>query len=329
VIKFEPGTRFACVALANARDVDLPSVSTPGDPFVVLRELPFDLGSDWRPTLGTFRTERLQDSDFLIFASQRSPYLNERHRDPLIRQVRAFYYALMMLGGPAHEPGLLFAGGVTSTGPNVLHAQDIVPALPRPLGHPPKITTDVLNVAADISAGVVAIQERRLYDRLGRGFWTWVGAIREQHLHVRLHQFVRSIDALIDSEAGKGKAQFVSRGQTFADGADIVQILSQLYRLRSVEEHFRPWEPIIGVSDPKEAERIGALRAYQAERLASHVYAVALAHTLLREQFRDEDSIASFWALGERERHEWWPSRLDMSVTEAEHEWRPELLRDA
>lgn len=89
--------------------------------------LNFDLGADWRATLGTFRAERLEASNFLIFASESSPYLNERHRDPLIRKVRAFYYALMMLGGPAHESGLLFAGGVTSTGPNVL----FVTRLPR------------------------------------------------------------------------------------------------------------------------------------------------------------------------------------------------------
>ena len=326
MITFEPGTRFACLAMCRTRGVTLPAVSTPRDVFVVVLQLPFNLGADWHATLGTFRMDRLQDSDLLIFASHPSPYVNERHRDPLIRQVRAFYYALMMLGGPEHEPGLLFSGGVTNAGANVLHAQDLIPALPRPLARAPKITSEVLDVAADISIGVVAIQDRESYDRLEHGFWAWVGAIREQHLHVRLHQFVRSIDALIGSEKGRGEAQFVSRGKTFAEGPDIAKILAQLYRLRSVEEHFRPWQRVLGVTAGSEADRLGALRAYQAERLASHVYAVTLANASLRDHFRDEQAIASFWALEDGQRREAWPSRLDMVVTETEYDWRPELL---
>jgi hypothetical protein len=104
-------------------------------------------------------------------------------------------------------------------------------------------------------------------------------------------------------------------------------ILSQLYRLRSVEEHFRPWQPILGVPAGDEAERVGALRAYQAERLAGHVYAIALANAPLREQFRDEQTIASFWALDEKRRREQWSNRLDLAAIEVEHDWRPELLR--
>jgi hypothetical protein len=191
---------LAALAISRALNVELPSVSTARDKVVLVRRLPFELGADWRATLGTFRTERLEASNLLIFASESSPYLNERHRDPLIRKVRAFYYALMMLGGPGHESGLLFAGGVTSTGPNVLCAQDLIPAVPRPLGRPTPITVQALEVAADISEGIIAIQGRHAHNRLERGFWTWVGAIREQHLHVRLHQFVRSIDALIGTE---------------------------------------------------------------------------------------------------------------------------------
>jgi hypothetical protein len=296
MIQFHPGSRFAALAISRALNVELPTVSTGRDVFVVVRQLPLDLGADWRATLGTFRTERLEMSNFLIFASESSPYFNERHRDPLIRKVRAFYYALMMLGGPAHESGLFFAGGVTSTGPNVLYAQDLIPAVPRPLGRHTPISVQALEVAADISDGIIGIQGRKTHDRLERGFWTWVGAVREQHLHVRLHQFVRSIDALIGSEQGKGEKQFISRGQTFAEGRDVENILSQLYRLRSVEEHFRPWQPTLGLSGP-EAERVGGLRAYQAERLASHVYTIVSANASIRNHFRDEHSITAFWAM--------------------------------
>lgn len=325
MIQFQPGSRFAALAISRALNVELPSVSTARDAFVVVQQLPFDLGADWRATLGTFRTERLEASNFLIFASESSPYVNERHRDPLIRKIRAFYYALIMLGGPAHESGLLFAGGVTSTGPNVLYAQDLIPAVPRPLGHPTPITAQALEVAADISDGIVGIQGRKTHDRLERGFWTWVGAVREQHLHVRLHQFVRSIDALVGSEQGKGEKQFILRGQTFTEGRDVESILSQLYRLRSVEEHFRPWQPILGLNG-SEAERVGALRAYQAERLASHVYAIVFANASIRNHFRDEHSIAAFWAMKETEREAQWPHRLDLSAIEAEHNWQPEIL---
>ena len=234
----------------------------------------------------------------------------------------------MMLGGPEHEPSLLFSGSVTATGPQVLYAQEVIPVFPRPLDRGPTITPEALDVAAEIGAGIEAIQDRRMHDRLKRGFWTWVGAIREQHLHARLHQFVRSIDALIGSESGKGKVQFVSRGQMFAEGRDVELILSQLYQLRSVEEHFRPWQPILNVAPGNDAERIGALRAYQAERLASHVYAITLANSPLLEHFRDEETIAKFWSLDESVRCDQWPLRLDLAATETEHQWRPELLRE-
>ena len=111
----------------------------------------------------------------------------------------------------------------------------------------------------------------------------------------------------------------MSRGQTFADGINVEDTLTQLYRLRSVEEHFRPWQPILGLTGP-EAERVGALRAYQAERLASHVYAMVSANSSLRNQFQDEPAISSFWALDEMERRARWPSRLDLNALEAEHE---------
>jgi hypothetical protein len=49
------------------------------------------------------------------------------------------------------------------------------------------------------------------------------------------------------------------------------------------------------------------------------------ANASIKDHFRDERSIAAFWAMKEAERHAQWPQRLDLTAIEAQHNWQPEM----
>lgn len=328
-VRFEPGTKFACIALPHCRPLRLPAATAVNNQFVVLTESPFEVGNDWRATLGTSRAESYAGSNLFIFASRVSlnPFSKEGENDQLVWAVRAFYYALMMLGTPEHEPGLLLAGGVSDSGPQVLHVQELVRVHVRPLGDHPAVATPLLRMVGRISSGILNVHRHQEFQRVQRGFWTWLGAMRESHLHARLHQFVRAVDSLVASEQGKGRRQFVDRAQTFAGGSEIKKVLGQLYDLRSVEEHFSPWEPVFGLPKGQEAERTGALRAYQTERLAGDVFSRLFTNPELLDRFRKQESIAEFWALTVEQRQGLWGTPINLDVVAKECVWKPELLR--
>lgn len=307
-VRFSPGTKFACIALHGCTGLRLPATSTPRANIVVLSDFPFEIPRDWKETLGSYKVERLAASNLLIVASVPSarPYDRDDERECLIRTVRAFCFGLWMLGGPNFDSGLLLAGGTADSDPQILMVQDLIPVFLRPRGAAVVTDCDTLRYASRVGAGLTLIHKNRVFDRLERGFWTWVGGIREGHLHIRLHQFVRAVDALIASERGQGRRQFVERAQTFATTNQIAAVLGQLYDLRSSEEHFRPFQSVLNVEDQAEAERIGAVRVDQAERLAGGVYSRILVNPALWDHFGDEGPIRAFWAKSEQERRRIW-----------------------
>lgn len=68
----------------------------------------------------------------------------------------------------------------------------------------------------------------------------------------------------------------------------------------------------LNVSDKAEAERLGALRSYQAERLAGDVYSRLLANPALLNLFGDQSAIDAFWRLTSDERRNAWSTPLNL-----------------
>ena len=76
-----------------------------------------------------------------------------------------------------------------------------------------------------------------------RGLNTLFKGLKEKTSQDRLHQFVRSLEALILPDKGNTNKQFVYRCQTFARaGDDTHNLLLEAYAMRSDTEHLNPWD---------------------------------------------------------------------------------------
>lgn len=83
------------------------------------------------------------------------------------------------------------------------------------------------------SDGLLEIYADNALIRVRRGIRVFWRGLQERNPEDRLHQFVRSLDAIVMSRDGD---EFGQRAKTFASGTDVEGILRQSYTLRSMNE---------------------------------------------------------------------------------------------
>jgi hypothetical protein len=129
----------------------------------------------------------------------------------------------------------------------------------------------------------------------------------------RLHEFVRSMEALIIPEIGKTRRQFAHRCQTFATpGEDTRILLLEAFDMRSDTEHLNPWDGAVHAYPVCEREDVCWQRTRQIEHLACDAYSRLLRGAALREHLRTDDTIAAFWGLPDDQRRTQWGKPLDI-----------------
>ena len=108
------------------------------------------------------------------------------------------------------------------------------------------ITAAWLEEALILRAGVSAMDaDKTQFRRVVRGLVTLFNGLRETGQD-RLHQFVRSLEALILPDIGRTEKQFVHRCQTFARaGDDTRDLLVEAFAMRSDTEHLNPWDEAV------------------------------------------------------------------------------------
>ncbi len=130
----------------------------------------------------------------------------------------------------------------------------------------------------------------------------------------RLHQFVRSLEALILPDIGKTEKQFAYRCQTFARaGDDTRTLLLEAFDMRSDTEHLSPWEEAVQKYPADQREDVCWHRTRQIEHLACDAYSRLLRDAALRAHFRTEAAIATFWKLPDDQRRTLWGKPLDIT----------------
>jgi hypothetical protein len=157
--------------------------------------------------------------------------------------------------------------------------------------------------------------ETNSFDRLKRGIRAWINAAQEFQIEDRLHQFVRSIEALTKPEISRTRRQFSHRCRTFAGTSTSAHALfEEIYDLRSASEHMNAWETYLEQVPEAERERYASLRAYQAELLAGQVYTRLLSNQVFLKQFGTDENIESFWTLQDHERKVLWGDPVDLEA---------------
>ena len=83
--------------------------------------------------------------------------------------------------------------------------------------------------------------------------------------------------------------------------------------MRSATELLNPWDEAVQCYPLGERKAVCWQSARQIERLACDTYSRVLCNPALREDFRTEDAIATFWNLPHRQRCGFWGTPLDVA----------------
>ena len=170
-----------------------------------------------------------------------------------------------------------------------------------------------------------AIRQRKVLEAMASSYndfkrlkWGWrvlMDGLQKEHGEERIHQFVRSLEALILPEIGNTKRQFTHRCQTFAKASpNTPQILEEAFDLRSMAEHLNDWEQALGTHPKNDREVIALHRTRQMEQLASFAYSRILENDAVRSHFINETKQEEFWRLLDDARKNVWGTQLDLTL---------------
>lgn len=316
--------KFCCIALQNAGCETRDSCIQLQDGLSVHTSSPLELAKHWQEWLGTIRSKYLHDSNFVILACvpSKSPRVAEDDEHKKLEQIAyGFLYALFMQGVPQYEGGLVVSGTSIESGIEAHSVGDLKRFYPILGVQPNYILNQSINTAGTVAKGIRYIfSEASSFERIKRGIHAWIRAIQEHQAQNRLHQFVRSVEALVKPEISRTQRQFSHRCQTFVGAYDQAHtLLGEFYDLRSASEHMNGWESYLEQTPEADRERYASLRAYQAELLASQVYTRLLSNGTLLRQFETDESIESFWTLQDHERKAFWGDPIDLEALSATH----------
>jgi hypothetical protein len=319
--QFRKNGKFAMLALDGVYS-DLPNAEfqlTEGTWIMPHVPAVADLGI-WKEWIGSIRAGSLQRANLVLLTEKesRSPLiLDEDHyrlRDDL---AQLFYFLHLRQGiecAGANEPDLLC--GSCAEGNPIIRQMNKLPAFYQSRGYTrAPITEEWMREALALRSGATAIGSAKgEFQRLVRGLNVLFAGLRETGQE-RLHQLVRSLEALIQPDTGKTRNQFVHRCQTFATpGPDAQLALQEAFDMRSDTEHLQDWNRAVQTYAESEREDVCWQRTRQIERLACYAYARVLLDTNVHAQYRTDDILAQFWKLRDDQRRAIWGKPLDITV---------------
>jgi hypothetical protein len=323
VFTINHGEKFGVMALYHAvRAQNLPTETYVGDHIWILARTPIQIGDPWAKWLGSIRCEEIEEANLFVVTTMRSSDLETSNQEnvQLSNLVAHYFLSLFLVGGFIYESASSVTGSNVSGMPEVRQFGPIERYFPSYDAYDFLVGPNELQTAKRVMDGVLEIYADNSLIRVRRGMRVFWRGLQERNPEDRLHQFVRSLDAIVMSRDGD---QFGQRAKIFAAGADVEGILRQSYTLRSMNEHLHGWEPIIQrVYNPEAANAQGdeaqveqdlLRRVRQLESLARHVYARIATSLPHRDAFRN-NTIQAFWNLLEGEQRKHWDQPLNVDA---------------
>ena len=319
--QFQKNSKFAFLA-ANNVYTDLPTSAfqlSDGTWIMPGLSVP-DLGI-WEEWLGSIRLESLGRANLVLLVEEPSDHpevLDEVHHRLSLNLDHLFLMLHLRVGFAISEDDSsdLLCGSSVNGVPKIRQVRQM-PRFYRShrrAGAP--LTRAWLEDSLALRAGTAAMEaDNTQFRRVVRGLQTLFKGLREEIGQDRLHQFVRSLEALIIPEIGNTKKQFAHRCQTFARaGEDTRALLREIFDMRSAAEHLNPWDGDVKKNHPPDQlEGLYWQRTRQIEHLACDAYSRLLRDPDLREHFRTEDTITAFWKLEDQRRCGHWGTPLDIA----------------
>ena len=295
--------KFAILAIKNVRaEIDSKTPIVLPDGTRVLTEFRgvLDAQPHWKEWLGSLRIERLGQANVVLVRSEQSPnpeILDNQHV-LLGKYMSEVLYVLRLALVLEYDGADMLLGSFLGGEAQVRQVSEVPGFRPSRGSEPNPVTIDALIQAAGRAGQLQAIEsEYPKFARFIRGLNILVEGLRLEYGQDRIHEFVRSLEALILPDAGRTRRQFIHRCQTFAKaGATAEQVLGEAFDMRSDTEHLNEWDSALNSYPVSDRENVASQRLRQAERLACFAYCKIFDDSALRRHFETELSLRQFWS---------------------------------
>ncbi len=294
--------KFALLALKSVRSaISSHKTATLSDGTSVFTELQpmFEGQPHWIEWLGSLRIERLREANVVLLLSEPSsnPKILDAQHVRLDNHLTKVFYLLRLALVVEYDGADMLLGSFLRGEAQIRQVSEVPGFRPTRGSAPDSVTIDSLQKAVT-RVGHLDAMELQLpkFARFIRGLNTLVEGLRHEVGQDRIHQFVRSLEALILPDTGRTRTQFVRRCQTFAKaGADAEQVLAEAFDMRSDTEHLHDWVRCLQSYPVNDRKNIALQRTRQMERLACFAYCKILDDTVLSRHFESEDGLREFW----------------------------------
>jgi hypothetical protein len=259
------------------------------------------LSDFWTKGLGEWQCESMEGADLILVKSKISerPDILDAEHTSLSTEISGYVWALMLMRARVVEAPRSIVGSASGGKVSLKRISNFATHLwPRTFPFIP-VDDRQLRAATRLLATVTSLVHRKSHQRFLRGLKAIQRMWTEHDPLERLHFATRALDALALTEAGKGKAHFVTRCELFTGQTNWSQkFLTDLYSRRNeiVHMHTVAIQTVTGESQSEANDRVNA-ESVEAEVVAVEAYRRILSKPRMLLAFTDEASIKSFWAL--------------------------------
>lgn len=314
-IAIRKGYKFAVLAVAQstAGPAPTPLFEDVKRRLAVSTALPAEALRTWQADIGRIHSDELANTKLFLWAVRKSkhPDILDSENRTLQRDVYRLYLALLIATPHFSNGRLTSMTGANADGVARVRALMSYNRAFRTAGATTaRLTIERIKDAFAL-ASALRIHSADPGNRMVRALRAFRQAHEASELDLRLHQFVRCIEAFIAPPSRGSAVHFANRAGMFTNGRTL-SVLKELYDIRSAVEHLRG--PSGGMAKkPRGGYRYRLIhRCIQAEALSRFLVHGYLSHRNLWPHFRDRDSVNVFWDLPDATRTALWPERISL-----------------
>lgn len=310
--------KFAVLAIENVATNVQDWEGQLSDGTWILTKAPLEVDSRWQEWVGSIRVEQLKRANLVLVRKSPStnPGLLDETHNALSDYLSQLFSMLQLSGVLQYDAADLFTGSVVYGKAEIRQLSRVPDFYPTKGYSSSQVDLERLQEAVKLRATLPELYSQSgNFRRVARGLNVLMDGLKQSRGEERLHQFVRSLEALILPSVGKTKRQFIHRCQTFAEASHkSADILKEAFDLRSQAEHLNDWAIALKSYPIEDREYIALQRTYQMQKLACFAYLRILIDMGVRAHFKTETAMHSFWKQPDYSRIATWGNQLNLAI---------------